>query len=100
MLVWIVIPLLLIGIVGIQESFADEKIWLLSEFVDNPKQQMKNGILPSEVRCNVGLVLIFKSSNNLPACVKPPTAERLIERGWAILEKPPEVNQLEQNIQN
>ena len=49
----------------------------------SPKQQMKTGILPSAVECNEGLELIFKSSDIYPACVKPLTAEKLIERGWA-----------------
>ena len=98
--VWVVIPLLLIGIIGIQESLADEKTWSLSKFIDSPKQQMKNGILPSEVECKVGLVPIFKSSDNHPACVKPQTAEKLIERGWAIPEESQGAIQLEQNIEN
>ena len=37
----------------------------------------------SQVICKQGLELIFKSSNGSPACVKPKTAEKLIERGWA-----------------
>jgi len=128
-LVWVVIPLLLIGIIGIQElfaeqssgkpawvtnsdkvcgdrlcsevdeSFTNEKTWKLSEFIDSPKQQMKNGILPSEVECKVGLVPILKSSDNLPVCVKPQTAKKLIERGWATEESQVAI-QLEQNIQN
>ncbi len=55
---------------------------LESEFIESPKQQMKTGILPSEVQCKEGLELIFKNDDS-PACVKPTTAERLIQRGWA-----------------
>ena len=47
------------------------------------KTQIKNGILPDSVTCREGLELIFKVANNFPACVKPSTAEKLIERGWA-----------------
>ena len=47
------------------------------------KHQIKQGIEPMNVICKEGLELIFKSSNNSPACVKPKTAEKLIERGWA-----------------
>jgi len=47
----------------------------------SPLKQINNEILPIEVECKVGLELIFKSSG-APACVKPKTAEKLIERGW------------------
>jgi len=39
--------------------------------------------LPEDIKCNEGLTLIFKKSNDSPACVKPNTAEKLTERGWA-----------------
>jgi hypothetical protein len=31
------------------------------------------------------LVLVFKISDNSPACVKPDTAQKLMQRGWGIL---------------
>ena len=37
-----------------------------------------------DINCKSGLDLIVKKSNGLPACVKPETAEKLIQRGWAI----------------
>ncbi len=49
----------------------------------SPKQQMSMGFLSNDVECRKGLELIFKSSDNSPACVKPATAEKLIQRGWA-----------------
>lgn len=48
----------------------------------SPKHQTSEGIEPNEVRCKVGLELIFKSTDNSPACVKPETAEKLIQRNW------------------
>ena len=41
------------------------------------------GILPEELECKKGLELVFKVTDNSPACVKPSTAEKLIQRGWA-----------------
>jgi len=38
---------------------------------------------PYDINCKSGLDLIVKKSNGLPACVKPETAEKLIDRGWA-----------------
>ena len=48
-----------------------------------PKKQLKNGVSPKDVKCNEGLELTFKASNDMPACVKPSTVEILIQRGWA-----------------
>ena len=48
------------------------------------KQQIASGVLPMEIKCKDGLELVFKKSNNFPACVKPLTAVKLVERGWAI----------------
>jgi len=64
------------------------------------KTQMKKGISPNFLTCTDGFELIFKLRDNSPACVTPKTAEKLIQRGWAIKEESPEVNQIEQNIQN
>ncbi len=52
----------------------------------SPKKQLEFGVTPVDIICKEGLELIFKSSDNSPACVKPATAEKLIERGWAIGE--------------
>ena len=49
----------------------------------SPLKQIKLGISHSKITCNEGLELIFKP-NDSPACVKPETAEKLIERGWAL----------------
>lgn len=48
-----------------------------------PLKQIASGTLPENVTCTEGLQLIFKSTDGSPACVKPKTAEKLIERGWA-----------------
>jgi len=50
----------------------------------SPLKQLKNGILPEDIKCKEGLILTIKISDGSPACVKPKTAEKLIERGWAL----------------
>lgn len=50
----------------------------------SPLQQLKSGIPASDVQCTQGLELVIKIENGSPACVKPDTAQKLIERGWAI----------------
>ncbi|MDH3313699.1 MAG: dienelactone hydrolase family protein [Nitrosopumilus sp.] len=49
-----------------------------------PLKQIQDGTEPSDVTCTEGLELLMKFSNGLPACVKPSSVEKLIERGWAV----------------
>lgn len=48
----------------------------------SPHFQYKNGASVNSVECIKSLELIIKS-NSYPACVKPETKQKLIERGWA-----------------
>ncbi|HKU33308.1 MAG TPA: hypothetical protein VJR22_05635, partial [Candidatus Nitrosotalea sp.] len=48
-----------------------------------PLQQLTTGIGSKDVVCKKGLVLVIKSEDGSPACAKPDTAQKLIERGWA-----------------
>jgi hypothetical protein len=48
----------------------------------SPNKQTDLGFMFYNVQCKEGLELIFKQDNS-PACVKPETASKLIERGWA-----------------
>ena len=65
---------------------AEEK--MMGDSSLSPKKQMATGIDPHNVMCKEGLELIFKSSNFQPACVKPSSVEKLIERGWADKHNP------------
>jgi hypothetical protein len=55
--------------------------WLAKSFA--PNKQIKVGMESDKVQCDEGLELIFKYTDNSPACVKPTTVEKLVERGWA-----------------
>lgn len=48
----------------------------------SPLKQFKSGILVEEIQCRNELILIQKQDGS-PACVKPETKQKLIERGWA-----------------
>ncbi|MCE9653181.1 MAG: hypothetical protein K8Q89_09065 [Nitrosarchaeum sp.] len=54
-----------------------------SETILLPLKQFKNGVKPELVECNSGLSLIIKNNDGHPACVKPETKARLIDRNWA-----------------
>jgi len=47
-----------------------------------PLKQWRFGVDPTEVRCNKGLELAFKTSDNSAICVKAQTKSKLVERGW------------------
>ena len=49
-----------------------------------PLKQISEGNIPENVICKDNYELIFKSTDNSPACVKETTAVKLFERGWAI----------------
>ena len=49
----------------------------------SPLKQISSGVDPKSVICREGFELVLKAVNNSPACVKPTTAEKLVQRGWA-----------------
>ncbi|MGI0011052.1 MAG: hypothetical protein ACREAE_06610, partial [Nitrosopumilaceae archaeon] len=50
-----------------------------------PLKQFKSGVPADAVKCREGLLLVIKSQDGSPACVKPLTYNKLAERGWANL---------------
>jgi carboxymethylenebutenolidase len=60
--------------------------WLVvSSNLNSPLKQFKSGIPIEEIKCKENLITILKKNGN-PACVKPLTAEKLIERRWATFD--------------
>jgi len=62
-----------------------------SDFYQSPLKQIKDGINIEDVKCRETFQLIFKYDDS-PACVKPESIPKLIERRWAtemmqVLEK-------------
>jgi len=51
--------------------------------VISPRQQMKLNFTNDQIICAEGLVKIIKNSSGKVSCVKPSTAEKLAENGWA-----------------
>jgi len=50
----------------------------------SPLKQIKSGVALFDLKCNEGLTLIQKY-DGAPACVKPETKIKLIERGWGVI---------------
>lgn len=77
-------------------SFDDFMEWCVPHFADkcvelekkrastimSPLKQFKSGIATDEIQCKDDLVLVQKYDQS-PACVRPETKTKLIERGWA-----------------
>jgi len=49
----------------------------------SPLGQYKLGIPLDKIRCKINFILVLKSTNFHPACVKPSSAELLVANGWA-----------------
>lgn len=49
----------------------------------SPLKQLQSGLKIEQIVCKEGYVLVIKSNDGNPACVKPETKIKLIERGWA-----------------
>jgi hypothetical protein len=56
------------------------------ESISSPLKQIKSGVLPQDVKCKEGFVLIIKVNGD-PACVKPTSVSRLLSNGWITVEK-------------
>ncbi|HWP52476.1 MAG TPA: hypothetical protein VNK07_00285 [Candidatus Binatia bacterium] len=65
---------------------------LLSQKILAPLKQFKSGIAPKDIVCKEGFELVIKSTNGHSACVKPQSAEKLIQRTWAAINKVSELN--------
>ena len=72
-----ILSLFVVGIVNYHEVNA-------VAFFPPPLKQIKDGINPTNVTCIEGLELVLKQSTGQPACLKPSSMSKLIERGWAI----------------
>ncbi len=53
--------------------------------IDSPLMQYRLGIQAEDVKCKEGLDLILKSKSGEPVCLKPQTAQKLVERGWGTI---------------
>ncbi|MGI0041280.1 MAG: dienelactone hydrolase family protein [Nitrosopumilaceae archaeon] len=50
----------------------------------SPLAQSKAGIPIEKIVCQEGLQIVMKKTDGKPACIKPSSAAKLIERGWAV----------------
>ena len=75
-----------IGIYSFSTVYAEQSAALTSSiaYFPPPLKQIRDGQNPANVTCTEGLEIILKQSNGLPACIKPSSVAKLIQRGWAI----------------
>lgn len=48
----------------------------------SPLQQYQKGFDAQDIVCKNEFILVIKTEDGFPACVKPDTAQKLVERGW------------------
>jgi len=72
---------------SIAQTFTLPKFQQTNNSLLLPLNQFKSGTSAKDVKCNQDLVLVIKKSDNSPACVKPQTAQKLVERGWGVLNE-------------
>jgi len=56
--------------------------------IDPPLKQFKSGIALKDIVCRHSLQIVVKK-DGLPACLKPQTAQKLVERGWGTIVTSP-----------
>ncbi|MGI0072794.1 MAG: hypothetical protein ACREA3_03155 [Nitrosotalea sp.] len=70
-----------------EKSFANQSqsstVGTIGTIYQDPLKQFKSGIPAKDLKCQQGLELVIKAEDGTPACVKPATATKLLERGWA-----------------
>ncbi len=52
-----------------------------------PLRIFKEGVSVKDIVCKENFLLIIKAKDGTPACVKPETASKLIERGWGAIDE-------------
>jgi hypothetical protein len=91
LIVILLIFILCITVVSISNALAQSSHSLIDPLdfhkkgLLSPLKQLESGILPKDIQCKQGFVLLVKVSNNSPACVKPTTAQKLVEHRWGIM---------------
>jgi len=66
-----------------KEMMEKEDSMIKHDSIDTPKKQMMLGVPMHDIKCKEGLELIFNAKNWSPACVKPASAQTLMQWGWA-----------------
>lgn len=84
-----IVCMIVSGLVLPEKVFADSN---LNSPYDSPLQQIRNGVLDSNVRCPGSAVLIFKADDLSPACVEESNVFKLAARGWALANLGPPVH--------
>ena len=69
------------------------------ENIPSPLKQVQSGVLPQDIKCKEGFVLIIRANGD-PTCVKPTSITRLLSHGWITLEKFELIHQITNNTSN
>jgi hypothetical protein len=70
----------------VMQSFLTDNWLVVESNLNSVKSQIKSGIPLDKIQCVEDLELAHKASNGNLVCVRPETKEKLIQRGWAVLD--------------
>jgi hypothetical protein len=76
------ISIIILSITLVCVLSASSTIISYASFVDSPKMQIEQGVLPVFVTCKMDFELILKFNTNSSFCVTSDTAQTLLTRGW------------------
>lgn len=79
--------------IGIYGTYLPDNYSYIPQKFDPPLKQFSSGITEQNIQCNTDFVLIIKSSDNSPACVRLDTYHVLVQRGWA--KESPQIKETE-----
>lgn len=80
----LVLALMLIPLYSVVNAETDTHIHFVSQDNVSPRAQFTSGMSIDNIECSSGLELVMKKSSGTPACIRPESVSKLIERGWAI----------------
>lgn len=83
---FVVILMLSVSMVSSSFAYSERTSW--GVIILSPRLQIHNGTHPEYVTCWKNLALMKNSQTNSIACVKVSTGEKLLERGWELIDNP------------
>jgi serpin B len=70
---------------GVAQNEAHAQAVTESKLINSPLVQFRSGTFAADITCVQGLTLVIKTEDGHPACVKPQTAQKLVERSWGTI---------------
>jgi len=84
-LYFIIFAIIILGTSAMTQNGAYAQIGMSFKMISSPLVQFKSGTLVDKIVCLQEFMLIIKTEDGNPACVRSQTAQTLVERGWGTI---------------